>query len=30
MNQEELKKIWMEYTDPQQLFDDAEKFYNLT
>lgn len=29
MNQEELKKIWMEYTDPQQLFDDAEKFYNL-
>ena len=29
MNQEELKKIWMEYTDPQQLLDDAEKFYNL-
>ena len=29
MNQKELKKIWMEYTDPQQLLDDAEKFYNL-
>lgn len=29
MNQEELKKIWMEYTDSQQLLDDAEKFYNL-
>ena len=29
MNQEELKKIWMEYSNPQQLFDDAEKFYNL-
>ena len=29
MNQEELKKFWMEYTDPQQLLDDAEKFYNL-
>lgn len=29
MNQKKLKKIWMEYTDPQQLLDDAEKFYNL-
>ena len=29
MNPEELKKIWMEYSNPQQLFDDAEKFYNL-
>lgn len=29
MNQKELKKIWMEYRDPQQLLDDAEKFYNL-
>ena len=29
MNQKELKKIWREYTDPQQLLDDAEKFYNL-
>ena len=29
MNQKELKKIWMEYTDPQQLLDDAEKFYKL-
>lgn len=29
MNQKELKKIWMEYTDPQQLLDDAKKFYNL-
>lgn len=29
MNQEELKKIWRDYPNPEQFFDNAEKFYNL-